>query len=62
MSTMPTTPSNTNKTAPAAVSANSSASATVNDPNEVMGEFDGGQYLAMLARALGSVAAAVVDN
>lgn len=62
MSTTPNIPAGANKTAPAAVAANSSASATVNDPNEVMGEFDGGQYLAMLARALGSVAAAVVDN
>ena len=62
MSMTPNIPASANKTAPAAVAANSSASATVNDPNEVMGEFDGGQYLAMLARALGSVAAAVVDN
>ncbi|KGH29252.1 hypothetical protein [Comamonas thiooxydans] len=62
MSTIPTTPSSASKTQPSTAAANSSASATVNEPNEVLGEFDGGQYLAMLARALGSVAASVVDN
>lgn len=62
MSTIPTSPSGSAKATPATVAANSSASSIVNDPNEVFGEFDGGQYLMMLARALGSVAASVVDN
>lgn len=47
---------------PGQVAANSSASSIVNDPTEVLGEFDGGQFMLMLARALGSVSASVVDN
>lgn len=50
------------KTTPEQVAANSSASSIVNDPNEVLGEFDGGQFMLILSRALGTVAAAVVDN
>lgn len=57
-----TVPNSASKATPATAAANSSASAVVNDPNEVMGEFDGGQYLMMLARALGSVASSVVNN
>lgn len=50
------------KVTPEQVASNSSASAIVNDPNEVLGEFDGGQFMLILSRALGTVAAAVVDN
>lgn len=40
----------------------SNGSSIVNEPAEVLGEFDGGQYLLMLARALGSVASSVIDH
>ena len=42
--------------------ANSSASPVVNDPNEVLGEFDGGNFMLIFARALTSVGLSVVDN
>lgn len=45
---------------PATAAANGSS--IVNEPTEVLGEFDGGQYLLMLARALGSVASSVIDH
>lgn len=58
-----TSPEATNsKVTPEQVAANSSASSIVNDPNEVLGEFDGGQFMLILSRSLGTVAAAVVDN
>lgn len=56
------TPASSLNLTPAQVAANSSASSIVNDPAEVLGELDGGQFLLMLARAMGSVAAAAVDN
>lgn len=48
------------KVTSAIVAANGSS--IVNEPAEVLGEFDGGQYLLMLARALGSVASSVIDH
>ena len=42
--------------------ANSSASPVVNDPNEVLGEFDGGNFMLILARSLTSVGLSVVEN
>lgn len=63
---MTTPPGNKSGTAPAsekdAQAANAAASSIVNNPMDVLGEFDGGQYLLMLARALGSVASSVVDH
>lgn len=37
-------------------------SSIVNKPMEVLGEFDGGQYVLMLVRALGSVAGSAIDQ
>lgn len=48
------------KVTPTIAAANGSS--IVNEPMEVLGEFDGGQYVLMLARALGSVASSVIDN
>lgn len=63
---MTTPPGSKSGTAPAGEkdtpAANSAASSIVNNPMDVLGEFDGGQYLLMLARALGSVASSVVDH